>query len=177
MRHTRLVNYALYQIGWFACVVGASVQHPWAGLSIAVALTAAHVIWSEEPAIEASLVLLAAAVGTALESIQIAAGTYTFSSGLVLGALPPPWLVMMWGQFATTFRFSLRPVIASPMRAALFGAVGGPAAFLAGQRLGAVTFLPPVVNGLLRLAVCWSLAMATFAVIVRRLTPDGREPR
>jgi hypothetical protein len=44
----------------------------------------------------------------------------------------------MWAQFATTFRFSLRTMITRPIPAALFGAAGGPIAFLAGERLGAV---------------------------------------
>lgn len=59
----------------------------------------------------------------------------------------------MWAQFATTFRFSLRSVMTKPIRAALFGAAGGPVAFLVGDRLGAVILLPPLVPGLLRLSI------------------------
>jgi Protein of unknown function (DUF2878) len=54
------------------------------------------------------------------------------------------WLLVMWGQFATTFRFSLRGVMRRPLFAGLFGATGGPIAFLAGERLGAVILLPPL---------------------------------
>ena len=74
---------------------------------------------------------------------QIAAGRY-FTSGTVIDAPRPLWLLAMRAQFATTFRFSLRTVITRPIRAALFGAAGGPIAFLAGERLGAVTLLPPL---------------------------------
>ena len=45
--------------------------------------------------------------------------------GTVMDAPPPPWLLAMWAQFATTFRYSLRPVVTRPTRAALLGAAGG----------------------------------------------------
>ncbi len=90
----------------------------------------------------------------------------------MIEALPPPWLLAMWAQFATTFRFSLRPVITRPIRAALLGAAGGPLAFLAGERLGAVTLLPPLTQTLLCLSINWAIALVVFSVVVRRVTPE-----
>jgi hypothetical protein len=116
-------------------------------------------------------------VGASVEIFQIAAGTYRFTSGTVNGAWPPPGLLAKWAQFATTFRFSLRSVIAQPLPAALFGAAGGPIAFIAGQRLGAVTLLPPQTHGLLRLSITWAIALVAFSVVVRRVTADGQWPR
>ena len=75
MRHTQLVNYTLYQIGWFACVLGAASQRPWAGCLIAMMLVGAHLALSVERLLEVQLVLLATAVGAIVEMIQIAAGT------------------------------------------------------------------------------------------------------
>jgi hypothetical protein len=92
---------------------------------------------------KSGLVVLATAVGAAVEVILIAAGTYRFTSGTATDALPPPWLLVMWAQFATTFRFSLRSVVTRPVLAVTLGAAGGPIAFLAGERLGA-TLLPPL---------------------------------
>ena len=115
MRHTQLVNYTLYQIGWFACVLGGASHRPWTGFLIAVALLGAHLTLSPERSLEARLVVFATAVGAVVEMGQIAAGTYRFTSGTVMDALPPPWLLAMWAQFATTFRYSLRPVITRPV--------------------------------------------------------------
>ena len=50
----------------------------------------------------------------------------------------------------------------------LFGAVGGPIAFLAGERLGAVVLQVPLLPGLLRLVVAWALALAALAWFVPR---------
>jgi hypothetical protein len=177
LRHTQLVNYGLYQIGWFACVLGGAWHRPWTGFLIAVILGGVHLTLSVERSLEARLVVFATAVGALVEMGQIAAGTYRFTSGTVINVLPPPWLLAMWAQFATTFRFSLRTIIARPIRAALFGAAGGPIAFLAGERLGAVTLLPPLTHGLLRLSISWAIALVVFSVIVRRLTPERDGPR
>lgn len=135
-------------------------------------LVGVHLALSGERVLEIQLVVLATAVGAAVEMIQIAAGTYRFASGTVNDALPPSWLVAMWAQFATTFRFSLHRMVTRPPLAVPFGAAGGPIAFLAGERLGAVTLLPPVAHGLLRLAVSWAIALAVFSAVVRRLAPE-----
>ena len=172
MRHSQLVNYALYQIGWFACVIGAASQRPWTGFLIAMILIGVHLALSVERSLEVRLVVLATAVGAAVEMIQIAAGTYRFTSGTVTDALPPPWLLAMWAQFATTLRFSLRSVVTQTVPAMLLGAAGGPIAFLAGERLGAITLLPPLAYGLLRLGVSWAIALVAFSVVVRRVAPE-----
>jgi hypothetical protein len=176
LRHTQLVNYGLYQIGWFACVLGGAWHRPWTGFLIAVILLGAHLTLSVERSLDARLLVFATAVGALVEMGQIAAGTYCFTSGTVMDALPPPWLLAMWAQFATTFRFSLRTVITRPIRAALFGAAGGPIAFLAGERLGAVTLLPPLTHGLLRLSISWAIALVVFSVVVRRVTSERDGP-
>lgn len=172
MRHTQLVNYTLYQIGWFACVLGAASQRPWTGCLIGMILVGVHLALSVERVLEVQLVVLATAVGAAVEVILIAAGTCRFTSGTVTDALPPPWLLAMWAQFATTFRFSLRSVVTRPVLAVLFGAAGGPIAFLAGERLGAVTRLPPLGQSLLRLSIIWAVALVVFSAVVRPAAPE-----
>lgn len=172
MRHTQPVNYTLYQIGWFACVLGGASHRPWTGFLIAMILVGVHLALSVKCSLEVALVVLAATVGAVVEMVQIAAGTYRFTSGTLTDALPPPWLLAMWGQFATTFRYSLHPVITRPIRAALLGAAGGPLAFLAGERLGAVTLLPPLTYGLLRLSVSWAIALFVFSAVVRQVAPE-----
>lgn len=163
-----MLNYTLYQLGWFACVLGAAWHHPFAGFVIALSLIAIHIAVVDDRWLEARLVLFAVVVGLVVERIQLAAPTYQFTSGVIVEGLPPPWLLALWAQLATTFRFSLRHVFARPLVALLFGAVGGPLAFLAGARLGAVTLVPPVGAGLLRLSICWTVAMAIFAWVQRR---------
>lgn len=173
MPRPQLVNYVLYQVGWFACVLGGAPQRPWIGFLIGLVLVGVHLALVDERAIEFQLVGLAVVIGTVIELFQLWAGTYRFSSGTASERLPPPWLLVMWAQFATTFRFSMRGVVTRPFVALLFGAFGGPLAFLAGERLGAVTLLPPVGHGMLRLSVTWAAALIIFSSVVRTLAPDS----
>jgi hypothetical protein len=172
VRHSTLINYLLYQAGWFACILGAAWHQPLAGLALAVVLVLAHFWLADDRAVEGKLMLAALALGLAVEGYQTWAATYArFTSGGVVTWMSPPWLLAMWAQFATTFRFSMRGVMSHPWRATAFGMLGGPIAFLAGERLGAVTLAQPLVPALLRLAVAWGVTLYLCARIASSLTP------
>lgn len=166
-RVTATVNYAAYQAGWFAAVVGAALGHGTIGAAIAALLMALHLWLTRERRIELRLLALATLTGLAVEAWQLHAGTYRLLSGAATTTVPPLWLLALWAQFATTFRYSLRAVLARPAAALLFGALGGPVAFLAGERLGAVALTAPLWPGLLRLAFGWTLALALFSWATR----------
>jgi hypothetical protein len=55
----------------------------------------------------------------------------------------------------------------------VFGAVGGPLAFIAGEKLGGVAFNDPVA-ALLALSVGWALMTPLLLAVARRL--DGWRP-
>ena len=167
MTRSQRLNYVLYQSGWFACILGAAWNWPLTGFWIAVSLTAVHLYLSAERARDTRTIVLALALGLVVEGFQVWKGTYRFHSGAVVAWMSPPWLLMLWAQFATTFRSSLRSIMTVPARAALFGSVGGPIAFVAGERLGAVTLARPLAPGLVRLGVAWGVALAVCAVLVR----------
>ena len=56
-------------------------------------LVGVHLTLSVERSLEVRLVVLATAVGAVVEAIQIATGTYRFTSGTVSDALAPPWAI------------------------------------------------------------------------------------
>jgi hypothetical protein len=165
------INYLLYQAGWFACILGAANGWPHAGFAIAVALTIAHLIMDADREQDYAAIGVAIAVGIIAECYQVSAGTYRIDAGVLREGWPPPWLIAMWAQFATVFRFSMRGIMRRWWSAGLLGAMGGPLAFLAGERLGAVTLLPPVATGLVRLSIIWAIALVVLSS-VRRLEPS-----
>ncbi len=168
-RATYLLNYGAYQLGWLAAILGAAAGYGTAGASIGFALTAGHVLLARDRRGELTLVVVSLVCGVAVESWQIASGTYRVLAAASPGGLPPLWLLALWAQFATTFRFSLRRIMTAPRSALVFGALGGPIAFLAGERLGAVVLEVPLGPGLARLVVAWAVALATLAWGARRL--------
>lgn len=180
-RRDAVVNYLAYQSGWLACVVGAGAGYGREGAALALLLTAAHLVAARDRATEARLVALAVLTGLALERWQIGAGTYASLANAGPGGAPPLWLLALWAQFATTFRYSLASILRRPRAAAAFGALGGPAAFLAGERLGAVALGAPLGLSLARLSVAWAGAMLALAwgvqVVERRAGVAGYRSR
>ena len=83
------LNYVLYQVGWFACIFGAAWQQELAGVFIAILLTSVHLWLSNERDVEVRLVATALLVGTVVESVQGAAGSYTSTTVLDLAAIEP----------------------------------------------------------------------------------------
>ena len=112
------------------------------------------------------------AIGTAADTLQIAVGVLHFPIGSVVDWLPPPWMTVLWIQFAATFHYGLRWLKGRPVTAALFGAVGGPIAFAAGSRLDVVAFHAAVWPSLLSLAIVCAVVMPLLLAIASRY--DGR---
>jgi len=169
----RILNLVLYQVGWFACVLGAAHGHPVAGATLAFALTAVHVALTRDRATELRLVLAAGLAGLVLDSANLHLGVLRFepSQTLLGGALAPLWIVALWMQFATLFRFSLSWMRGRPWLAATFGAVGGPLAFVAGARLGAAELHPDLWPSIATLGVVWATVVV---VLVRVAGPPTR---
>ena len=63
-----------------------------------------------------------------------------------LPALPgPAWIATLWVAFAMTLQHSLQWLMARPLAAVLFGAIGGPLAYWGASRgFNAVAFTMPV---------------------------------
>jgi hypothetical protein len=116
---------------------------------------------------------IATTAGLLIEIFQLRTGTYRMTSGTLIENFPPLWMLALWAQFATTFRYSLRGIISRPALAGVFGVIGAPLAFLAGERLGALALLPPETLGLERLAISWGVAMYAFAILARRAPPGS----
>jgi len=171
----RALNFILYYAGWFACILGPASGYPWTGTLLALALIGVHLALARRARDELELMLWAAAVGTVSDTLQIALGTLRYPIGSVVAWLPPPWMVLLWMQFAATVNYSMHWLARRPWTAALFGAIGGPLAFIGGARLGVVVFHPAVWPSLLSLALVWAVAMPLLLAIAAR--HDGREGR
>jgi len=164
---TNVLNYFLYMAGWCALVFGAAAGRVWPGTAIATCLLVAHMVLTRDRREEWRLAVLAGAVGFVVDSTQVGAGLLHFPTGSVVPWLCPPWIVVMWMQFATTFRFSFRWVLASPGVAALAGAAGGPLAYVAGERLGAVVLGEPRTLALAVLAAVWATVLPALGYAAR----------
>ena len=165
-----LANFLLFQIGWFACVLGGANDRPWLGTGIALAIVAWQIGRAGRPRDELILVLISAGIGAVADSALVAVGWVVYASGTVVAGTAPVWLVAMWMLFATTLNVSLRWLRRYPLAAIALGALGGPLAYWAGARLGAMDFAAPIA-GTVALALGWAVLTPLLVRLARRF--DG----
>jgi hypothetical protein len=154
----QLANVAVSQLAWFAAVLGAASHRPLAGTLCVAAAIGWHLAVSARPAREAWLVLLACGLGLAVETWTALQGHVAYPSGQPFAALPPYWMVALWGLLAIALNVTMRWLRGRAWLAAGLGAVVGPMAFSAGVRLGGAQFLHPTA-ALATLAVVWAVAL------------------
>ena len=134
-------NFILFQVGWLSCVIGgASSSYHWIGVAVVTAIIAVHLLRSYMISNEIMLILITTLLGTSWDSALMGAGLLAFNNGVVFDAIIPFWMVAMWALFATTLNVSMQWMKNRYLLAAVFGAIGGPVAYYAGHRLGAVEF-------------------------------------
>jgi hypothetical protein len=165
----RTLNFLLYQIGWFACVMGAALARPWLGISLALFLVSVHLYLATDRTNQVKILGVALGVGLFVDSMLLGLGVYRFPSEAVVAWLPPLWMSVLWMQFATTFRYCLKWLSGRYAVSAVLGFVGAPLAFLGGERLGAVSFLPPRTTNLLLLATLWCVAIPVLIYVSDRI--------
>jgi len=166
---TRFANFAFYQIGWFACVLGVSWGFQWIGVASALCLVFIHLCLASDRNVQIKLALAAAAVGLIIDTAQLAMGVFSFPRGSVIEWLPPPFMTVLWLQFATTLRYCMSWLGGRYGLSAAFGLFGAPLAFFAGERLGAIEFLSPRLAHYTALGLIWSVSVPLLVYIADRL--------
>jgi len=166
-----LINAGLYQAGWFAMVFGAACGRPWTGAAVGLLFLSVHITLSRERGPEIATVLAIGILGTLTDSAQAFAGVFVFESGYWTYWVVPFWLTVMWMQFATLFHFALRWLSGRYLLSAFLGAIGGPVAFLTGERLGGVIFPMGLRHSVLILAGVWAVIMPLCIFAADRFGP------
>ncbi len=156
-----LYNFAAYQVAWFAVLLGAARGTAWAGTALALLVAVVHLALRRDPR-ELRLMSLAAAIGVLIDSTLALTGQVRFASAWP-GEFAPYWMLSLWIVFATTLNHSLRWLMVRPLAAGIGGALGGPLAYLAGERLGALDIATPA-TALPLIAVVWTAAMVTLSM-------------
>ncbi|MGB5255928.1 MAG: DUF2878 domain-containing protein [Woeseiaceae bacterium] len=162
-----LINFAAFQVGWFSSVIGAAQQMPWLGPVALLLVLAIHLRQAHRPQAELTLIVACGLVGVFFDSLLVAFGWVTYPSGQFSEFLAPYWIVTMWMLFGTTLNLSMGWLKGRPLIAALFGAFGGPASYIAGQKLGGIV-LVDYYMALIALAVGWALFMPLLLLLAER---------
>ena len=157
--------------GWFACVLGAAHNRHWLGVLVVMGLLVLHVVTRGNRSVGRIMVvvLVSLVFGFCFDSLLILSGLYEPVRWLV----PPPfaaiWLLALWGNFGLIVDVPLRWLQQHLFVAAVFGGLFGPAAYLGGQRLGAIQIVEPTASNIAALAAAWALGLAVLMFLARLL--------
>lgn len=152
----KFLNFALFQLGWFASVLLGASRLYWLGPVVVFAILFVHLRSSLDREAERRLIGYALLLGLVWENLLSLGGLILYPNGQIFGVLAPVWILAMWPLLAITLNVSLRWLKGLPAVAALLGAIGGPLAFLAGERLGAAVFPDPYL-AMAVLAIGWAM--------------------
>jgi hypothetical protein len=170
------INFGGFKLAWLACVAAAGAGQALAGSAAVLVAVLLHLRLTPTPRGEATLIAAAVVAGLAWDSTLVALGLFRYPSGTVIDGFAPHWILAMWALLATTLNVSMRWLHGRPWSAAAFGALGGPLAYWAGARLGAVE-IPDAASALLVQAIGWAVMMPALMVLAVRLAVPGAVPR
>jgi hypothetical protein len=168
------LNFAVFQAGWFACVLGAANGHPWIAPATVATAIALHLALATAPAIELKLIVVVTLSGALWDSMLTGLGWLVYPSGSIFSGAAPYWIAALWALYATTLNVSMRWLHKRTAIAALFGLIGGPLAYWGAQKLGAVTFAQPLA-ATVALAVGWALLMPLTLALARQWDGMARQ--
>ena len=139
MQPRLVVNFILFQIGWFACVIGAAKQMPWLGVATVLAIVIWHLTQAKQAKKELQLLIIALVIGGTFDQIMLNHQLINYQAHGWSSVLVPVWILALWAEFVTVLNVSLRWMKGRWLVAVLFGAIGGPLAYMGAEKLGAVT--------------------------------------
>ena len=165
-----VLAFAAFQAGWFSAVLGAANAVPWLGPCVVAALAVVFVARGSGRAQSMAYLAICGVLGFVLDSALTMAGMLRFPLDGHAG-VSPLWMTALWLNFAMFVPVGLRWLYGKPGLAAAFGAAGGPAAYWAGQRLGALEWSTPHAVG--AVAAEWAAATPAIFWLASRMERKG----
>ena len=77
----KLVNFVLFQIGWFSAVIGGASNRPWLGVLVITAVVLIHLYRTINVKAEAVLIIIIAIMGGSLDSVFVYLNWISYPSG------------------------------------------------------------------------------------------------
>ncbi len=162
-----LLNFVLFQVSWFACVMGAANSQPWLGVIVTIMVLAWHLYQTNQAHRELKILVSTMMIGALLDQSLLSLSLIDYQHHGWSISIVPVWILALWLAFATTLNMSLAWMHKRYWISFIFGMIGGPLAYLAAEKLGAV-----IVAGQLAyvaLAVGWAIIMPLLLLIARHI--------
>ncbi len=156
-----MINFVVFQIGWFVAILGAAYDYMPLALLLLLPIIGINLYRLENLKQNSQLLLLAVLLGLAIDSLAISLGLLSFKPAYWWPYhLAPLWMTALWALFATTINGYLKWINDYPLIGLIGAAIGGPLAYIAGEKLAALQ-MTPGWQTIIYLAITW-----TFAVFI-----------
>ena len=170
----KLLNAILFQITWFACVLGAANQLIWPGIICCTGFA----IWQPQAkrrhSSDLTIVWYSIIAGLIIDSSWIKLGFFNYQSPWPHVAIAPIWIIALWLSFALSINHSLSWLKSHPILPTTMGLIGAPLSYWAGHKLGALEFITPPAYSLSCLGIVWAITLS-FLFYKSRL-PTATKP-
>ena len=151
----KLFNFLLFQAGWLICVLGAAHGRTTLALAIVSLLIMIHLTVTPDRIKDIRLFAYALIIGFVFDGLIQFNGLILYNDTGWSFPLTPLWILMLWILFAMTLNHSLSWLKGRIFVSSLFGALGGPLAYMAAEKLGAITIATP--QSIITLLVGWAI--------------------
>jgi len=151
----KLFNFLLFQAGWLICVLGAAHGRTTLALATVSLLIMIHLTVTPDRISDVRLFAYALIFGFVFDGLIQFNGLILYNDAGWSFPLTPLWILMLWILFAMTLNHSLSWLKGRIFVSSLFGALGGPLAYMAAEKLGAITIATP--QSIITLLVGWAI--------------------
>jgi len=152
-----LVNASLFQLTWFAAVLGGN------GFAVpACALLAIHLVFRDSLKADCTIGAITAALGLGLDTLWIHLNVLDFNGAVIA----PLWIVVLWAALGLSMNHSMSWFITRPLPGAILAGASAPLSYLSGAALGGVMVPDSKMLGIVSLA--W---FAVFFMVFRVVAP------
>mgnify|MGYP000978026913 CR=1 FL=1 len=167
----KLVNFSLFQLGWFVCILGASWNQLYVALGLSSLILLVHLHITNYKNNDLKLLVFSGFIGFLFDGALQYNGMILYNNPGWNFPLTPLWIVMLWLLFSVTLNHSLAWLRQKIYISILFGALGGPLAYIAGEKLGAITLLSS--NSIIILSIGWAFITPVLLIIANRLNRNA----
>jgi Protein of unknown function (DUF2878) len=161
----KLVNFALFQLGWFISVWGAGHQKLIPSMLVVGLILIVHIMQARFKKDAIILVLIVMLLGPIFDQCLLSLSVIKYESQFS-EYMVPIWIFALWGLFASTLNLSLSWLKQYKRLALIFGLIGGPLAYIAAEKLNAVQLISPYA--LILLAVGWALLTPLSLIMAQK---------
>jgi hypothetical protein len=177
-KHRSITVWIAFQAVWLVSALSAAAGISWIAVSAAGLFVATVLALDGWPRSLMTTAVASGALGVLVEGTLSVSGFVRYGAAWPAGWPAPLWIVLLWCAFGITLA-PLGSLLGSSwlLSGAALGLVFGPLAYLAGERLGALTIGTPVMLAYAAVGAAWGLALPLLLKVSRHeASPSFEDP-